>query len=512
METKEKNSKMSTKNQIAKLQEDEKRQKIKQFAEELKNVLQLFNPEKIPTKTTTTYSRDTLRTYLRNPATDANNKSLRKLSNYLYTISHTYRRMIRFKARQMNCKVWSAYPIVSMLEESDEESILKEYERTVNIVSNMKMETQIFKMMLQAWKNGVTYGYIYGDPEGEGTFYIHPLDPDYCKISCASFDNGVLGFLFDMSFFRGNEEQLEFYDETFTSLYNEYQRDNIRWKQLPIERTFCIKIDMDNLDYAIPPLSGLMEQVISLTDLQAAQDEIDSLANYKMVWGKLDTISGSKNPDDFAVDLDLALSFMKKINEALPDNVAYALSPLDLDVIEFKDNDASDVNVLSKAYSNLIEANGSIILNSNKITNSQSFKLALKAECEDAMGPTTQLNAWLKLYLKYNHNVETVVAEYSDISPYFMDDEIDKMTKLAGLGLPVKTELAAMARANPQKSFGMDFLERQLLKLGTERWNNPLVSSNTQSSVNGEGGAPEKSEGELSDEGLEDRDQNKNDN
>ena len=503
---------METKEQIAKLQEDERKQQIKQFAEELKNVLQLFNPEKIPNITTSTYSRETLRTYLRNPATDANNKNLRKLSNYLYTISHTYRRMVRFKARQMNCKTWSAYPIVSMLEENDEESILKEYERVVNIISNMKMETQIFKMMLQAWKNGVTYGYIYGDPEGEGTFYIHPLDPDYCKISCASFDNGVLGFLFDMSYFRGNEDQLEYYDDEFTSLYNEYQRDNIRWKQLPIERTFCIKIDTDNLDYSIPPLSGLLEQIIAVTDLQAAQEEINSLQNYKMVWGKLDTISGSKNPDDFAVDLDLALAFMRKVNEALPDNVAYALSPLDLDVIEFKDNDASDVNVLSKAYNNLIEANGSIIFNSNKITNSNSFKLALKAECDDAMGPTTQLNAWLKLYLKYNHNVETVIAEYSDISPYFMDDEIEKMTKLAGLGLPVKTELAAMARANPQKSFGMDFLERQLLKLGTERWNNPLVSSNTQSSVNNEGGAPEKPESELGDEGLEDRDQNKNDN
>ena len=511
METKKNNTK-TTKEQITKLKEDEKKRLSEQFAAELKNVLQLFNPEKIPNRTTTTYNRETLRTYLRNPATDANNKSLRKLSNYLYTISHTYRRMIRFKARQMNCKTWSAYPIVSMLEENDEESILKEYERVVNIVTAMKMETQIFKMMLQAWKNGVTYGYVYGDPEGEGTFYIHPLDPDYCKISCASFDNGVLGFLFDMSYFRGNEDQLEYYDKEFTTLYNEYQRDNIRWKQLPIERTFCIKIDTDNLDYSIPPLSGLMEQVISVTDLQAAQDEIDSLANYKMVWGKLDTISGSKNPNDFAVALDLALAFMKKVNEALPDNVAYALSPLDLDVIEFKDNDASDVNVLSKAYSNLIEANGSIILNSNKITNSQSFKLALMAECEDAMGPTTQLNAWIKMYLKYNHNVETIMVEYSDISPYFMNDEIEKMTKLAGLGLPVKTELAAMAKANPQKSFGMDFLERQLLKLGTERWTNPLVSSNTQSSVDNENGAPEKPESELGDEGLEDRDQNKNDN
>lgn len=504
---------METKEQIAKLQEDERRQQIKQFATELKNVLQLFNPEKIPNKTTTTYSRETLRTYLRNPATEANNKNLRKLSSYLYTISHVYRRMIRFKARQINCKTWSAYPIVSMIEENDEESILGEYERIVNIVANMKMESQIFKMMLQAWKNGVTYGYIYGDPEGEGSFYIHPLDPDYCKISCASFDNGVLGFLFDMSYFRGNEDQLEYYDDEFTTLYNEFQRDNIKWKQLPIERSFCIKIDTDNLDYSIPPLSGLMEQVISVTDLQAAQDEIDSLANYKMIWGKLETIAGSKNPDDFAVDLDLALSFMRKINEALPENVAYALSPLDLDVIEFKDNDASDVNVLSKAYSNLIEANGSIILNSNKITNSQSFKLALKAECEDAMGPTTQLNAWLKFYLKYNHNNETVVVEYSDISPYFMDDEIEKITKLAGQGIPVKTMLASMAGINPQAQYGYDFLERQLLGLGTTRWNNPLVSSAVQSgSPHSEGGAPEKSEGDLSDEGLEDRDQNKNDN
>lgn len=500
---------MDSKEQIKKLQEDEQN-RMAAFAAELKDVLRLFDPEKIPTRTTSTYSRETLRTYLRNPATDSNNKNLRKLSTYLYTISHVYRRMVNFKAHQINCKTWSAYPIVSMFEENDEESILKEYERVVNIVTAMRMDSQIYKLMLQLWKNGVTYGYVYGDPEGEGSFYIHLLDPDYCKISCASFDHGVLGFLFDMSYFRGNEEQLEYYDKEFTTLYNEFQRDNIRWKQLPIEKTICFKTDLDNLDYAIPPLSGLLESIISLTDLQAAQDEVDALENYKMIWGKLDTLSGTKSPNDFSVDLDLAIQFMNKVNAALPENVGYALSPLDLDTIEFNTNNASDTNVLSKAYMNLIEANGSIIMNSNKITNSTAFKLALKAECEDAMAPITQINSWLKFYLKYNHNVETIAVEYSDISPYFMDDEIEKFTKLAGLGLPIKTELASMAKANPQKSFGMDFLERQLLKLGQERWNNPLVSSNTQSAVDGDGGAPEKSEGELGDEGLEDRDLNKN--
>ena len=503
---------MDTNKQIHSL-EDEEKKKRAAFASELKNALQFFDPERPPNKITSTYSRESLRTYLRNPATDANNKNLRKLSNYLYTVSHVYRRMVNYKAHQINCKTWNAYPIVNMVEENDEESILKEYERVVNIVTNMHMETQIYKLMLSLWKNGVVYGYIYGDPEGEGSFYIHVLDPDYCKISCASYDNGVLGFLFDMTYFNSNVEQLEYYDKEFQTLYKQYQNDNVKWKQLPIERTICLKIDLDNLDYSIPPLSGLLEQIISLTDLQAAQDEIDSLQNYKMVWGKLDTISGTKSPDDFAVDLDLALAFMKKINAALPENVAYALSPLDLDTIEFKDNDASDSNVLSKAYSNVIESNGSIIMNSNKITNSTAFKLAMKVECEDAMAPTTQLNAWLKFYLKYTYNITSVISEFSDISPYFMDDEIEKYTKLAGLGLPIKSELSSMINANPQKSFGMDFLERQLLKLGIERWNNPLVSSAVQSgNPSDSGGAPKKEDGDLSDEGEATRDGNKNDN
>lgn len=499
---------METKEQIYALQTEEQQMQIKKFAEELENALKFFNPEKPPTITHTTYSRENLRTYLKNPATDSNNKNLRKLSNYLYTVSHVYRRMVNFKAHQINCKVWNAYPIVSMIEEeNDDEAILKEYERVVNIVTNMHMETQIFKLMLSAWKTGVAYGFIYGDPENDGSFYIHQLDPDYCKISGASFEGGVLGFLYDMDYFKQNQDLLELWDETFKNLYNESQRDNVRWKQLPIERTICIKIDTDNILYSLPPLSGLFESIISLTDLQSVQDEITDQQNYKMVWGKLDTISGTKSPNDFAVDLQLALKFMEKVNAALPDSVGYALSPLNLDTIEFNGDAASDVNVLSEAYGNLIETNGSIILNSNKITNSTSFKLALKNECDDAMAPMTSINAWLKLYLKYNHNVESIAVEFSDISPYFLDDEIEKQTKLAGLGVPNKLKLMSLIGENPQESFGADYLERKLLGLSTQRWTNPLVSSNTQSSSGGDsttGGAPEKDE--LTDEGENTRD------
>ena len=288
---------MNNQEQIKKLSEEE--QKRIAFAKSLKDILKLFDPEHIRTKTTSTYSRESLRTYLRNPATDSNNKNLRKLSNYLYTVSHIYRRMVNFKAHQIQCKSWEAWPIVNMSEENDEESVLKEYDRVTKIVHNMHMETQIYKIMLQAWKNGVSYGYIYGDPENDDSFYIHLLDPDYCKISCAAYDQGVFGIVFDMSYFNTYSEQLEYYDKEFQKLYNEYNNDKIKWKQLPIERTICIKIDPDNLDYSIPPMSGLLEQIISITDLQAAQNEVDELNNYKMVWGKLNTLKESNFPNYF---------------------------------------------------------------------------------------------------------------------------------------------------------------------------------------------------------------------
>lgn len=481
------------------------------FAASLKNILQLFDPGQIRSKSLTTYSRDSLRSYLQNPATDSNNKNLRKLSNYLYTVSHVYRRMVNFKAHQIKCDAWTVYPIVSMVDENDPEQILREYERVTRIVGNMNMKSQIFKLMLSAWKTDVAFGYVYGNPEKDGNFFIHLLDPDYCKISTISYDSGVLGFMFDMSYFDTYSEQLDYYDKEFKKLYNQYQKDKTRWKQLPMERAFCIKINVDNLDYPLIPLSGLLESVISLTDLQAAQDETNELQAYKMLWGKLDTLPDAKEPDDFEVDLDLATAFMKKVQDVLPDNVNIALSPMDLNTIEFKGTDASGTNVLSEAYSNLIEANGSIVLNSNRITNSTSFKMAMRAEAEDAMAPIEQINAWVNYYLKNNHKVTNMVVEYSKVSPYFVDDYIEKLLKGAQYGLPVKTELASLFNANPQKAHGLDYLERELLKLGTERWNNPLVSSNTQSTSKGDGGAPTKSEGDLSDEGLEDRDLDKND-
>lgn len=481
----------------------------------VKDVLPLIDLTQTRSVSYTTYSRESLRTYLKNPASEGNQKSLRKLSNYLYTISHVYRRLINFKAYQVQLKSWTVYPDIPLTEEVDEEKILQDYDKVTKYVRNMDMRNQILKCMLQAWKNDVVYGFCYGDPENDGEFFIHLLDPDYCKISSQQYYRGVLNFAFDFSYFDSatNSYYLEVFDPIFKKMYNKYQSDNtLRWQELPIENTFCLKINTDNLDYPIPPLSGLFDSIISLLDLQAVQDLKDELEAYKLIYAKIDTISGTKDVDDFEIDLDLANAFFQKLQSALPDNIALAMSPMKLDTIDFNTNSANDVNIISEAYENIINANGGIVLNQNKITNSASFKLALQFDSMDAMRPVEQINAWINLWI-LNHLGETgMIVEYSDISPYFVNDRIDQLLKIAQYSVPCKMELASLIDANPVKERGMSYLEKAL-GLGITSWNQPLRSSNTQTGENGDGsdGRPESDE-PLSDEGEATKDGEKNKN
>lgn len=487
-----------------------KQEQARQVYAQLTDIIQLINLENAKNITSSTYNKENLRQYLRAPATDSNQKSLRKLSDFLYSISQTYRRMINYKAEQITCQAWTVYPILNLAEDTDVDAMKEEYSRVARIVNNMHMEAQILKIMLKAWKHDVFYGFTYGDPETDGTFYIHPLNPDYCRIYSASYHQGCLGIAFDMSYFRAYPDDLEYFDPVFKKLYNQYLKDNVRWKELPIERTICVKINIDNLDYPIVPFSGILEDIINLEDLQAVQNVTDELSAYKMIWAKIPTISGSKEVDDFAIDLNLAHDFYKKLMDLMPEGVNLGLSPMDLNTLEFKGNSAAEeTNTLNKAYSQLIETNGSIVLNSNKITNSESFKKAMMVECLDAMKPVLQINAWLNLYLKLNYNVENWVAEYSDVSPYFVDDKIKTVKEAGQYGLPVKLMYSSLLNINPTKERGMSFVEN-MLGLGTTDWVSPLVSSNTQSASDpasdGSDGAPVKDDGDLTDEGVATRD------
>lgn len=479
----------------------------------VKDALSLIDLTQNKNITYTTYSRESLRTYLKNPASDSNQKQLRKLSNYLYTVSHVYRRIIDNKVGQLTCKSWVAYPKTNDNGEIDD-SIFEHYSKVCNYVENIHLERQIRKCLTRAWLDDVCFGFCYGDPEDD-EFFIHILDVDYVKISSQQYYGGQIGIAFDCSFFDSgtNSYYLDVYDPVFKQMYNKYKGDNtLRWQELPIERVFALKVNYANLDYPVPPFSGIFDSLISLCDLQQVQDAKDSLSAYKLLNMKIPLISGSNVVDDFAVDLDVSNAFYKKAIGLIPENAATILSPFDIETVDFNENTAEDTNIVNKAYQNLVEANGDIVSNSNRITNSTSYKLALMADSFSAMSLIPQINTWVNLFVKNNLGIEDISVEFLDTSEYFKEDRINLLLKLGQYGVPIKNELAALSGLSPAKCRGMEYLEEKL-GLAKNKWCSPLVSSNTQSGNvdNGDGsdGRPE-SEEPLSDSGEDTKDNEKN--
>lgn len=102
-----------------------KQQQIEQFKKAAKAALQLLDLQNQPNKTYTVYSKESLRTYLKNPLTDTNQKNLRKLSQFLYVLSAQYRRIISYFATHIDLSAYNVIPNISMTEDNDDEKFFR---------------------------------------------------------------------------------------------------------------------------------------------------------------------------------------------------------------------------------------------------------------------------------------------------------------------------------------------------------------------------------------------------
>lgn len=491
-------------------------QQIEQFKQAAKAALQLLDLQNLPTKTYTVYSKESLRTYLKNPLTDTNQKNLRKLSQFLYVLSSQYRRIISYFATHIDLSVYNVIPNVSITEENDDEKILQNYEETLKWVEKMNLQGQIHGILTTILREDCFYGYIYyedGEEQDRNSFIIIPLDADYCKISSVNY-NGTLNCAFDFSFFDSstNSIYLEYWDKEFTTGYNAYKKDSKqRWAELDPERTVVFKMDYDQLDRVIPPFASLFEDIIDLIDLRGITSVKDKLSIYKLLVAKIDTLSNAQNPDDFAVSLDLAVDFYNKIAQILPEEIGLALSPMEIEPITF-DKDATDeTNSISKANKNLWESAGvSQIMDNSKLTGSTAVTAAMRFDALFVQKPLLwQIEARVNMFLDYVLPDNGMRLKYMQVSPYLKDEVIKNVKEACTLGIPMKTQLAALMGMSPLDMNSMLHLENDILKLQDKMV--PLQSTYTQTGGSDTGGAPEKPNEELTDDGADTKDQEKND-
>ena len=497
-----------TKTQTENLEFTEKFDKMAQFAKAYDDVLKLIDLESNTTKTWTVFNKETLRSYLQNPYAASSQTNLRNLSKFLWTLSFPLRRIVHYFASLPD---FSAYKInldFSLIEENDEESLLEDYENAARFVRKMNLVVNMFKLMVIAWREDVVYFQPYQDDDG--TLLMQPLDSQYCKISSIGYNN-LYHVAFDFTFFNGsNSFYLDVWDPEFKKKYNAYQKDSaLRWQELDNARAF--KINFSDQDLIVPVFAGLFEPMIDLIDLQSLMAVKDSLDIYKLLVMRIPLLN-SQNPDDMALSLELAKKFYNKAAEDLPDEIGLILSPMQVDPISFEKNATSDTNAIADSYENLMEETGiSQVFSSSRLSGASSVKMSMLTDALFATkGIMQQVEAFVNERIQMEYPNSAAYIKFIDVVTYTREERINQVEKAASLGLPVKQEYMTLLGYDPLETLASDWLESKL-GMSVERFIHPLVSSHTQSGNASNGGAPSKEDTELSPEGEETRDKEKND-
>ena len=473
--------------------------RIQKVYDLINNQLHLDNLSKTSTRTFSSFSKDKLRTYLKNPKTNEDN--LRQLSKFLYRYCYPYRRLIWYNSTMINAKAYTVVPIVDITKTANTKKVIKTFYKTAVKMNQIALDECILPMLLTAWREDTAFGYIYDDDE---TFFIHVLDGKYCKVS--SIDGGTLRYAFDFSYFNAHKDDLEYWDSEFTDKYNAYASGSAyRWQELDYSREICLKVNIDDPTMAYPPFAPLFESIIDLVDLQSIQSVKDELSIYKLLVARLEPITGTDIPDDFSVDPKTALSYYDKFQDNLPDCVASCISPMKIDPIEFKGNDTSDVDMISDSTNNLFKnAGGSQILGSEKtgttITNAQII-----ADAESAISSLLpQIQKWCNAYLKLVLGSDKCNVKFIRVTPYTVDSVKKNMLESGTLGIPDKIAIASLSGTDPLETLSMAVLENDCLELHN-KWI-PLQSSYTQSASGiSAAGRPVSDDGDLTDDGSKSR-------
>jgi hypothetical protein len=489
----------------------EKLENMKQFATAIDNLLQITDLSSSTTKTWTVFNKDNLRSYLQSPYSTNSQTNLRNLAKFLYTLSFPLRRIVNYFASLPDFSAYKVNLDFSLIEENDEEALLQDYEDACRFIRKMKLDINMFKSLAIAWREGIVYFQPYQDDDGN--MLLMPLDSQYCKISSVGYNN-LLHVAFDFSFFNGsNAFYLEVWDPEYQKKYNTYNSDSSqRWQELETARAF--KIAIAAIDLILSPFASWFEGLIDLIDLQSLVAVKDSLDIYKLLVMKIPMLNGTKNPNDLALSLDLAMKFYQKAMSVLPEEIGLVLSPgMDVDSVSFDKNATSDTNAIADSYQNLMEQTGiSQIFDSSRLTGSSSVKMSMIADAMMATkGIMQQIEAFVNERIQMQFPNSVAYMKFIDVNAYTKEDRIKTVKDAASLGLPVKQEYMTLLGYDPLETIASDWLETKL-GMSIERFMHPLVSSHTQSGSLDTGGAPEKDDGELTDEGAETKDQEKNDN
>ena len=479
------------------------------YAENAKNTNNAFKQIRDVTKTVrqttlNSYNKDNVINYLQNISSNENN--LRNLSRYLFYRSQVYFRLVMYNATMFDLNARAVIPAYDPIKTNNTNKVLKSYYETLQWLERMNLQHEFLQVLVNNFIEDVFFGCCWIDETGT---FILQLPPEYCKITGKYF-TGDFSYSVDMSYYKKYEYLIEYLGEPFDSMYRAYGGDNAnRWQPMPDEYALCTKYRLESWETICPPYSGLFIDLIGLLNLGDVQAIADEQQIYKLITAEIPRIDGTNMPDDWAVDLDTALSYYKRLEESLPPYVGSVVTPIPLDVLSFEEDQTTDTTKVQKATKEVLNTSGGAqILNSSTISGAEAFRAATRADTELAISPLLgQIQGWTNRMLSYLMS-DPAKVKFFEVSAYTKDKFKESLQKDLNYGFVSALAINSLNGFSELDTLALNFLERDVLQLDKKFI--PLATASTQSGNSDGNGAPQKSDEEISDEGSKTKDEGKN--
>lgn len=466
-------------------------------------LLKIKDPNRQDIKSIIGKDRRMIREYLKTPA--SNESNLIASARYLFYRTQIFFRLVHFYANMFDFGCRQVIPNISLVKTNNNKKILKQYNDTLNWLDKYDIQGIMLPALIKIFREDVFFGIFYRDDSGS---ILYPLDPSLCKID-GIYSSHDFSYAVDMSRFKSQamQELIEWLGDPLLSMWREYERTNEKWIHMDDRYSACFKFRTDDIDHVLPPLMAIFQELAARNDRADLQAIADELNIYKLLLIPMETISGSKRSDDFEVSPELMLGYYQKMLENLPDYIAAALIPADVDkdnVLDFSSATAdSDVDRLEQSDKTLLgTAGGGAVLNANMITSTAAFKAWLKSESEFAISPLIpQIQGFTNRMLKYDC-ANPCNVKYFEVSIYTKEDLQATLLESCQYGFSNRLAYNTFNGISERATIAMQILENEILNMPNKMI--PLSSSYTQS---GEGGTgrPEVPDDELSGSGERSR-------
>ncbi len=431
------------------------------------------------------YSKENILSWLKNPTTDTNEKSLRNASNYMYVSSMHYNRLLNYYAGLYV----GAYVISPLGFSKDDvkDNFKKNFRKAARVLELINVPYVVRWVQLIALREGAFYGVWLTD---SNSAFIQKIDPDYCKITAIC--DGCFVYKVDMTKIAS---KLEFYPPEFTKMYNDYLATGDQWQEVPLDISICVKGDSSVLDYTIPPFAAVMPSLYTIANTEELQETATELKNYKMLAGQI-PVDDKGNP---LMDEPMVTKYYNHVANALGDDVGLALTPFKFDTFTFENKSGvSDVDDLSRAVSNFwSNAGTSGLLHGKDNDTAGVIKLAVKNDETYVLGMVQQIERCINRYLKIALSGATKFKiTILPITVFNREEYIKYYKEAAAFGLG-KSQYAAALGIHQYDIAGQVYMEDNLLDFDSLT---PLKSTYTNGASD-DAGRPESADEDLSKSG-----------